>query len=116
MNACYCDYDLPQAVWETRPIARKEHKCTECGGKIKPGERYERVRGIWDIRHPETYKTCVYCLAIRDLVESKVDCFCWCYTQMLNEVQEQINDDIPGLRFEVGRIVVERNRSREAQK
>jgi hypothetical protein len=39
--------------------ARKEHKCYECHGIIKAGERYYRHHGIWE--KPETFKVCSDC-------------------------------------------------------
>lgn len=66
--ACICDSgwdaDGPSVFNERRFIARKNHACCECGGVIRPGERYERTDGCWDGRW-ETYKTCGICLRIR---------------------------------------------------
>lgn len=114
MTVCYCDYEPAQLYSETRPIARKEHKCCECGRKIRPGERYERVYGIWD-NGPETYKTCVYCLGLRDTAESRLDCLCWQHGNMLEDVIEAIRDTayaIPGLAMAAGRWIVEGRRDR----
>lgn len=112
MTACYCDYDPAEAYWATRPIARKEHQCDECNRQIKPGERYERVRMIGD-GCPATAKTCVYCLAMRDLVESRIDCFCWVHYAMLEDLTETVKncDNIPGLHMALGRIVMEKKRA-----
>jgi len=41
--------------------ARKAHRCCECHGVIKPGERYEHARGIWEWG-AESYKTCADCV------------------------------------------------------
>lgn len=41
--------------------ARKPHKCCECGGIIKPGERYEHASGVWEWG-PDSYKTCADCV------------------------------------------------------
>lgn len=113
MTACYCDYEPADAYWASRPIARKAHRCDECGGKIECGERYERVRAIWD-GYPDTVKTCVYCLAMRDLVESRMECFCWAHHNLLEDLIETVrdSDDIHGLQMAVGRIMVERNHAR----
>lgn len=66
---CSCDYDGPydgpKVYHEAQPIARKEHRCCECGGIIKVGERYERVEGLWDDVWA-TFKTCLPCVRIRN--------------------------------------------------
>jgi hypothetical protein len=33
---------------ETRPIARKSHRCIWCGQGIAPGEQYLNVRGVYE--------------------------------------------------------------------
>ncbi len=33
---------------DSRPTARKEHKCDLCGGMIKIGEKYIRCNGMYD--------------------------------------------------------------------
>ena len=38
--------DPPRAWSESYPIARKEHKCEECGRTILKGEPYFRYKGI----------------------------------------------------------------------
>ena len=49
----------------TRPIARKEHTCEWCGEKINKGEKYVRVKGIYDdnfqdtCMHLECDKACI---------------------------------------------------------
>ena len=34
---------MPTVINESHPIARKEHKCSWCGGVIPVGEKYERA-------------------------------------------------------------------------
>ena len=66
MFNCVCiDVDCQPEVFETSIIvARKEHRCCECGEVIKPGQRYERVKGLWD-EYWSTFKTCIPCATIR---------------------------------------------------
>lgn len=61
---CY-DGESPNVYEEWCPTARKRHRCYECGGWIEPGEKYQRVRGLWD-GDWLTYKTCAECVSIRN--------------------------------------------------
>jgi hypothetical protein len=113
MTSCYCDYEPASAYASTRPIARKAHRCYECGGNIAPGDRYERASGIWE-QQPQNFKTCVHCLAMRDLVASHLRCFCWEHGNLIENIVEAVreSDDIPGLKMAVGRLVVAGRRAR----
>jgi hypothetical protein len=64
---CTCTYDAdrPEVSDINWPKARKAHECCECGEAIGFGQRYERVKGLWD-GHWDTYKTCLTCVRIRD--------------------------------------------------
>src|SRR5574343_75029 len=48
-------------------IAKKDHKCIECGDIIKKGYSYERVTGKWDDKFHH-YDTCMICKEIRDKI------------------------------------------------
>lgn len=48
MTDCYCDYERPTVYSQTKPVARVQHKCSECRGHIKPGEKYTKIWGVWD--------------------------------------------------------------------
>lgn len=90
MSYCDCigDVDLP-SVWQVKkPKARTPHKCCECRGVIRPGERYEYVRGLWDGRW-STYRTCADCLHLR----CEVGCSCWIYGGLADAVSgdERLN-------------------------
>lgn len=112
MTGCYCDYDPVDAYWASRPIARKSHRCDECSRTIQPGERYERVRGIWS-GFPAVFKTCVWCLAARDLVTSSLQCFCWSHQSLTEDISNVLQDTkVPGLKMAVGRLAVERKRDK----
>ena len=69
MSNCSCIYvdvgDLAECFSEDEIKARKEHKCCECGGKIKPGETCYLAKGKWGDRWA-SYKTCINCKSIRD--------------------------------------------------
>lgn len=92
-NGCSCIYigDADYPVFQRRKIrtAKKEHICTECREKIKPGDRYEYATSLfrgWD--RISINKTCPICLSIRDVF------FCegWAYEGVMEYLQEHLND------------------------
>ena len=112
---CYCDYKPAEFYHVTRPLARKEHKCYECGYRIQPGERYERVRTKWE-GEVVVCKTCVYCLEMRDFLETRLDCFCWHHGNLIEDMIETVRDDPhnpPGLGMAFGRLYVISKRRRQ---
>lgn len=40
--------EMPAVFGQEQRKARKEHKCCECAGLIKPGETYTYSHGVWD--------------------------------------------------------------------
>lgn len=68
-------------------IARKKHKCSECGAEIKPGDRYEYVFGKWEGDH-FTVKTCIDCLSLR----SAFFCGGYYHENIRDEIEKFIND------------------------
>lgn len=67
-ESCACFYDgeyAPEFFNERIVTARKAHRCGECGEEIKPGQRYEYVRGCWEGDF-STHKTCLPCRNVRD--------------------------------------------------
>ena len=91
MDTCSCVYiDVdkgPDFYSERMPIARKSHKCGECGRDILPGEKYECFSGCWD-RIFNTHKTCSDCLSIR----KTFFCYGCCFGMMLEFLHEHIRD------------------------
>jgi len=89
MGECACiyvdDYETAEFYTDKRPVARKVHKCCECGGTIKPGEKYEYVTAKWG-GAISTYKTCLDCLSIRKVF------FCngWLFEGNLEHLWEHI--------------------------
>lgn len=75
---CECDSDPPSAYWETRPKAKKRHKCSECRGWIEPGETYLAVRGIWD-GEAHSFKQCPECLALIAWAKEQSECICFSF-------------------------------------
>ena len=62
--------ELPEASTRLTPTANREHDCCECRRGIKVGDKYFRFSGIWS-GIPATYKTCMRCVALRDLAIKK---------------------------------------------
>jgi hypothetical protein len=61
-------YDDICSIWvESRPKARKGHKCVECGGTIVAGEVYHKVNFVFD-GSAGTYKECDRCESVRNRV------------------------------------------------
>jgi len=59
------DADHPKFFTQERVVARKDHRCSECGETIPKGDKYERVTGLWG-DSIDTFKTCLSCVEIRD--------------------------------------------------
>ncbi len=57
--------EMPDVYRESRPRARKAHRCCECRGAIPAGEIYRLASGLWDGGW-DTYKTCLDCVEIED--------------------------------------------------
>lgn len=64
---CCIEGDEPAVSVEAWRTAKREHRCCECGDTIKPGERYQHVRGLWEGKW-DTFKTCSECVDTRDKV------------------------------------------------
>lgn len=102
---CTCDYDAPSFYTRTTPSARKSHKCEECAGYISPGEKYERVAGLWEGYFNE-FKTCMRCVDLRIWVKNNVPCLCWAHGNMIEDCREAVEEasyrapeETVGLRF-----------------
>ncbi|WP_041066129.1 hypothetical protein [Thiolapillus brandeum] len=114
METCYCDYE-PASVYEATEVqARKPHQCEECNRTIHPGEKYERVKGIWD-GTPGTYNTCRECLALRQFIKAHIPCFCWAHGRMIDDAREVVEEygwKTTGLRFGAARRLIEIRKAR----
>ena len=84
---CSCstgDYD-PPAIFSSKEVkARKSHVCCECGGEIKKGDYYEKVKGLWEGEWRE-FKTCFTCLDVREVY---FPCDEFCIGEMYYEIGE----------------------------
>jgi hypothetical protein len=118
MTDCYCDYERPTVYSQTKPVARVQHKCSECRGHIKPGEKYTKIWGVWD-GDQATYKRCPDCEALLDYVEAHVPCFCWYNDFLLENAIDEIRaaldyESVPGMWMEFGRLYVKCKRRGKA--
>lgn len=86
-----CDIDGPSIVWESRPKAKKRHKCGECRGWIEPGETYWRVRGVWD-GEAQTFLMCSDCEDLKTWAANGADCFCWSYGNVMTDVLDFMHE------------------------
>lgn len=114
---CYCDYDdAPTAFNEGPQKAKKQHKCSECGGNIRPGETYTKTWGVWD-GSVCTFKRCTDCQSFLDWALAHVKCICWSYGEMHQDVLDELHGwdrDCPGLYAEARAKVMEiRERRRQ---
>lgn len=100
---CRIDDCEPLDVYhETHPIARREHRCGECGRAIAPGESYQVANMLYDGSW-HRYKACAHCqVAMRWLMG---ECGGWVADFVLEELHEhwQENDLCRTVQF--GRLV-----------
>lgn len=72
MSDCTCVYvggdcdNWPEFLSTKERIAKKEHRCCECGRIIHPGEKYHYLSGKWHESGFHTFHTCSACDAILD--------------------------------------------------
>lgn len=87
---CMIDDSEPLTLLvDAQPLARKSHRCGECGRVIEPTERYERHEGVCDGEW-ETHKTCLHCVAVRKWL-SRV-CRGWVYTMVDEDLLEHFRE------------------------
>ena len=93
---CSCSVDVCSdgaitVLKEKIVTAKKEHKCSECGRKIKKEESYEYASGVWETKL-NIYKTCLDCLSLRK--QFFKDGFC--YNAIWEMFEEEFRDtEIP---------------------
>lgn len=87
---CDCG-DGPSTYRETRPKARKSHKCCECGRMIQPGETYRHLWGVWE-GEAKTFKTCDACQDLDAWARDQSDCFCPNIGRLRQGVIDMVHD------------------------
>ena len=90
MSDCACMYSSstgmdPDFCVERWVVARKTHRCFECGGVIAARERYHRTHGKWD-GDMKVYKTCAFCQTLR----STFYCEEWVYGGLWGDIHESL--------------------------
>lgn len=63
---------MPSCSTVVHRVARKQHKCYECGGIIAPLDVYEYTSGVWEGR-PDSFKVCQHCEEARDWLLEETD-------------------------------------------
>src|SRR5574341_1066459 len=110
---CACDYDVSDFYSSASRVARKAHRCYECGRTIQIGERYLYASGkcegaMWSAH------TCVQCLAVVEWIRAHVPCFCWAHGGLYENLQDMIWDARTlGFDFGLLRRIVLVKRARE---
>lgn len=112
---CYCDADLPHRRYlAIRQVAKKRYVCDECGVAILPNDRFEWSRGKWNTRW-SLVRTCAFCLAQRDMIETRANCFCWLHGTLRENMADFLTEEgykYPGLTFGLLSIELERRNAR----
>jgi hypothetical protein len=85
----YVNCESSKFIREKIVVARKKHRCSECGREIHIGEKYEYAFGVWNC-DSNVYKTCSDCLSIRFVFL----CYGWCYGQIWELTYEMLGDGI----------------------
>lgn len=100
-----CDLPYPEFLTEKVVIARKQHRCSECGGAILKGESYHYFAGFWSDGHGfGVYKRDKQCEAIYKAMCKKYphDRDCFGFGNLLGQIH-QLDDGIMEARFKSNR-------------
>lgn len=115
---------MPSCFKEIYRVARKQHKCCECGGIIEPLDVYQYISGVWD-GQPDSFKTCTPCTEARDFYEENFkvlrdsDDGAYTLTALQSELAEaakELLDCEPGFKFKTWRLIAKMKQRRAAAK
>ena len=102
---CMVDDAEPSKVYhQIERVARKRHRCDECGRMIEPGERYEAAAmmdygGYWF-----ACKTCPHCIAARRWLSD--ECGGWVYAGVYEDLFDHWQDDTLLRSLWLGRVLI----------
>lgn len=121
----YDDAEYPSFFNETRPVAKKQHRCCECKLMIEPGEKYYKATGCWS-GDVSSYKTCPRCLEMIEMIKQHFDPFNYSFGALHESIYyaaydldfKFIKTQTPGYLFKLGRLYIRhqlnsRRKSRE---
>jgi hypothetical protein len=96
------DYEW-RSLGETQPVARKEHRCSDCGRTIQVGERYKRHVFISD----EGLENCVQCDRCK-AATNWLDLVCggWLYNAVNEDIAEHWGEHPEFRSLALGHLVV----------
>ena len=84
---CDCDLDEPSVFQETRPRAKKEHKCSSCRSIIQAGEEYIATFGVWD-GDALRFKRCLDCDGLMAWALQQDDCLCISVGDIMSDIRD----------------------------
>lgn len=83
-----CDLEMPEIYSHKIVFSRKQHKCSECKGKIMITEQYHVHSGKWDGDFL-TFKICSCCTKLRqDIMKSLDSDQCFAFGDLLEDCQQ----------------------------
>jgi hypothetical protein len=65
--------ERPDIYEEKFVVAKKGHKCYECGRTIPVNEKYIKIKGLWDSKW-SNYNYCRECIRLRTYLEDDFSC------------------------------------------
>lgn len=100
---CRADGGDPPTVYSNHTHkARKQHRCSECGRSIDPGETYRSHFYVYD-GQVDTSKTCSHCCVAQDWLAH--NCGGYIFEQVIEEIHEH-GQEYPKIGMALGRIAV----------
>lgn len=86
---CRTDGEAPDAYCVVKPIARKEHRCGECGRTILVGEPYERHSMVFE-GTASHHAVCTHCAVLTEWLV--IECGGTITHEMIEDIEEHARD------------------------